>query len=112
MRPKAGCWGRAPRQRSARKRTPTSGTRRTPGRAFILTSHDGGATWSWKQKLASPYTFMVTESRWLQLAPDKAETVNGGQAFGPFTSDLRGVSPSAVFADADLGYAAADGALQ
>src|SRR5438094_5805207 len=83
-----------------------------PLRAFILTSHDGGATWSWKQKVASRYTFMVTESRWLQLAPDKADTVNGGQAFGPFTSDLRGVSPSVVFAGAELGYATADGALQ
>jgi photosystem II stability/assembly factor-like uncharacterized protein len=61
-------------------------------RDFIYTSTDGGATWTWKQKLASPYTYMVTELRWLQLAPDVEESVNGGQAFSPYTTDLK-VSP-------------------
>lgn len=81
-------------------------------RDFIFTSRDGGATWSWKQKMASPYTFMVTETRWLQLAPDVEETVNGGQAFGPFKSDFHAAAPYAVFADDQVGYASDGGALQ
>jgi hypothetical protein len=35
---------------------------------------------------------MVTELRWLQLAPDVEESVNGGQGFSPYTTDLK-VSP-------------------
>src|SRR5438034_370994 len=83
-------------------------------RQYIFVSIDGGASWRWKQKIASPYTVMVTESRWLQLAPGKPEeTVNGGQQFHPFESDFSAVSSGATvqasFADADLGYAVAAG---
>jgi photosystem II stability/assembly factor-like uncharacterized protein len=55
---------------------------------------------------------MVTESRWLQLAPDVEETVNGGQAFGPYQSDFHGTAPRVVFADARVGYAADGDGLQ
>ena len=86
-------------------------------RQYIFVSIDGGASWRWKQKIASPYTVMVTESRWLQLAPGKPEeTVNGGQQFHPFESDFSAVSSGATvqasFADADLGYAVAAGILR
>ena len=77
-------------------------------RDFIYTSRDGGRTWVWKQKVASPYTYLVSESRWLQLAPDVMESVNGGQAFGPYQCDLRVYPPlQAYFVDADLGYVVA-----
>ena len=90
-----------------------SGTQSDPTwpRDFIYTSTNGGVTWTWKQKTASPYTVMVTESRWLQLAPDVEETVNGGQAFGPYASDFHQAAPQAVFADSQVGYSSEDGGL-
>lgn len=82
-------------------------------RDFVYTSSDGGTTWTWKQKLASPYTYMVTELRWLQLAPDVLETVNGGQAFAPYATDLKVTPPFAAdFVNADHGYVVAGGAVQ
>jgi photosystem II stability/assembly factor-like uncharacterized protein len=82
-------------------------------RDFIYTSNDGGETWNWKQKLASPYTYMVTELRWLQLAPSIDESVNGGQAFGPYQTDLKVTPPfRASFVNADHGYVVAGSAIQ
>ena len=81
-------------------------------RDFMYTSRDGGATWTWKQKLGSPFTFLVSEQRWLQLGSDVMESVNGGQQFHPFTTDLRAVPPlQATFPDAVAGYVAAGGAI-
>jgi photosystem II stability/assembly factor-like uncharacterized protein len=82
-------------------------------RDFIYTSTDGGATWTWKQKLGSPYTYMVTELRWLQLAPDVMESVNGGQAFAPFATDLKVTPPfKAYFVNVFLGYVVAGTVVQ
>lgn len=89
-----------------------------PLRTFIYTSTDGGATWRWRQKLASAQTVMVTETRWLQYdAPNMMESVNGGQAFGPYSSDFGPLSPVAggtvmVFAGASTGYATGRGQLE
>lgn len=82
-------------------------------RDFIYTSTDGGATWTWKQKLGSPYTYMVTELRWLQLAPDVMESVNGGQAFAPYVTDLKVTPPfKAYFVNVFLGYVVAGTEVQ
>ena len=91
-----------------------SGTQQDPTwpRDFIYTSNDGGATWKWKQKIASPYTFLVTESRWLMLAPDVDESLNGGREFHPYDTNFRPVPPlEALFPDAEVGYATAGGAV-
>lgn len=81
-------------------------------RDFIYVSRDGGATWTWKQKIASPFTFLVTESRWLQLAPDIALSVNAGQAFGPLTTNLKVSRPlQASFPEGGVGYVTAGGAV-
>jgi photosystem II stability/assembly factor-like uncharacterized protein len=80
---------------------------------FIYTSTDGGATWTWKQKLASPYTYMVSELRWLQLAPDTMESVNGGQVFSPFATDLKVTPPvRASFVNDVVGYVVAGSVIQ
>lgn len=86
-------------------------------RDFIYTSSDGGATWQWKQKLASRDTVMVTESRWLQFTPDIMESVNGGQAFGLYQTDFTPLSPvlggtRVTFADATVGYATGRGSME
>ena len=89
-----------------------SGSQQKPGypRDFIYVSTDGGATWTWKQKLASPYTYMASELRWLQLSPDVDESVNGGQAFGPYKTDFNLAPPfKAYFVSADQGYVVAPG---
>jgi len=91
-----------------------SGTQHDPTwpRDFIYMSHDGGATWTWKQKIASPYTYLVTESRWLMLAPDVDESLNGGQEFHPYGTNFRAVPPlEALFPDAEVGYATSGGAV-
>ncbi len=81
-------------------------------RDFIYTSRDGGATWTWKQKIASPFTFLVTESRWLQLAPDIALSVNGGQAFAPLATNLKvGTPVQASFPDGEVGFVSTGGAV-
>ena len=81
-------------------------------RDFIYISRDGGATWTWKQKLGSPYTFPVTELRWLQLAPDVEESVNGGQAFSPYDTNFVPAPPlQAEFSDAETGYVISGGAV-
>lgn len=85
-------------------------------RDFIYTSRDGGATWTWKQKLAGDVV-MVTESRWLTLiAPGQSlESVNGGQQFHVYDSDFSPDSAGTsqiVFADANTGYAEGGSLLQ
>jgi photosystem II stability/assembly factor-like uncharacterized protein len=79
-------------------------------RDFIYVSRDGGATWTWKQKIPSPYMFLITELRWLQLAPDIAVSVNGGQGFQPLETNLHVAPPmQAVFPDGKVGYLSAGG---
>lgn len=87
-------------------------------RQYVFTSNDGGATWRWKTKVASPYVVMVTESRWLQLVwPGQSyESTNGGQQFHLYDSDFHTDTPvggpQIVFADANVGYAEGRGAVQ
>ena len=87
-------------------------------RAFIYTSVDDGATWNWKQKLFPlSHTVMLTEQRWIQYQPDIEETVNGGQQFHPYATDMVLLSPSVdgtevVFADATIGYATGRGQIE
>lgn len=87
-------------------------------RQYIFTSADGGATWAWKQKVAARTMAMVTESRWLEVMPPNRmdESVNGGQQFHPFDTNLSGdISTGGaqlVFADANVGYATAGSMLQ
>ena len=87
-----------------------------PHRHYMFMSVDGGTTWMWKQKVASQDTVIVTESRWLQLAPDVEETVNGGQQFHPFesdfTADTTAGAMNAVFTGTDVGYVAAGDAVK
>jgi photosystem II stability/assembly factor-like uncharacterized protein len=85
-------------------------------RHYIFTSTDGGATWRWLMKVASASVVMVTPSRWLDFSiPGQAmESINDGQQFHQFTSDLYPTSPSTqfVFADANVGYASGAGLVQ
>jgi photosystem II stability/assembly factor-like uncharacterized protein len=78
-------------------------------RHYIFSSTDGGATWRWLMKVASASVVMVTPSRWLDFSVPglPMESINGGQQFHQFTSDLDLRSPSTqfVFADANVGYA-------
>jgi photosystem II stability/assembly factor-like uncharacterized protein len=97
-----------------------SGTQHDPTwpRDFIYTSRDGGATWTWKQKVSTPVLALVTETRWLELdVPGQLyESDNGGQAMAPFASDIAKDTPVdgavMVFADPSVGYVAAGGTLQ
>jgi photosystem II stability/assembly factor-like uncharacterized protein len=89
-----------------------------PDRQYIFVSTDGGAAWSWKQKVASRYIVMVSEMRWLQLVvPGQSyESTNGGQQFHQydsyFNTDTPAGGPQIVFADAQVGYAEGRGSLQ
>lgn len=88
-------------------------------RNYIFRSTDGGATWQWLTKAPPMGIVMVTEARWLILVGGEApqETVNGGQQWHPFTTDLNLDSPvlggtQIVFADALVGYETGRGLLQ
>lgn len=88
-----------------------------PDRQYLFTSTDFGATWVWKQKVPSRVLAVVTASRLVEMdAPGQlAESTNGGQAIGPFTSDVIGVpmeGAALVFADANVGYLVGGGTLQ
>ena len=87
------------------------------GTPYIFKSTDGGATWAWVTKTPTPAIALVSEVRWLDFsAPGQPmESANGGQAFQPYASDfLAGDTSGArfVFADANTGYAVAEGVLQ
>ena len=86
-------------------------------RSFIYTSNDGGASWSWKQKVPSSELVMVTESRWLQYAPDFLESTDGGHGFSPYNTDFSPLSPALggttmVFAGDSVGFATGRGQLE
>jgi len=87
-------------------------------RAYVFKSLDRGASWSWMEKIPSPYVAMVTESRWLLLiAPGQSqETTNSGQQWHPYASDFNTDTPvggpQVVFSDSLVGYAEGRAALQ
>jgi photosystem II stability/assembly factor-like uncharacterized protein len=85
-----------------------------PDNQFVLKSTDGGTSWSLVTKVPSSAVVMVTESRWLDYtAPGQPmESVNGGQQFHPFASDLNLAPTQLVFADANVGYAVGAGAIE
>lgn len=86
------------------------------GTPYIFESTDAGASWSWVTKTPTASVVVVTESRWLDFSDPRNPTVsvNGGQAFQPFTTDLKsdGDESRFVFADANVGYASGNGLLQ
>ena len=86
------------------------------GTPYIFESTDGGESWKWVTKTPTANVVLVTPSRWLDFSdPDHlTESLNGGQAFGPFKSDFNSVGAGAtqvVFAD-KIGYASSDLGLQ
>jgi photosystem II stability/assembly factor-like uncharacterized protein len=85
-----------------------------PDNQFVLKSTDGGASWSLVTRVPSRAVVMVTESRWLDYTtPGQAmESVDGGQQFHPYASDLNLPATHFVFADANVGYAASGDAVQ
>src|SRR5690348_6058442 len=87
-------------------------------RNFVYVSTDGGATWTWKQKVPTAELVLVTELRWLEIGPPGQldESTNGGQATGPYENDLRldrSDAPGQIlFGDASVGYGWRGGTLQ
>lgn len=85
---------------------------------FVYVSTNGGATWTWKQKVASHELVLVTQQRWLEIDPPGRldESTNGGQATGPFQSNLnidQSAGPGQIlFGDASVGYVSRGGTLQ
>lgn len=88
-----------------------------PHRQYVYTSTTFGQ-WVWRQKVPSRILAIVTPARWLEIdGPGQlAESVNGGQAIGPYASDVASDTPvdgaAMVFGDAQTGYIAAAGTLQ
>jgi photosystem II stability/assembly factor-like uncharacterized protein len=87
-------------------------------RQYVFSSGDGGASWIWLTKIPASVV-MVTETRWLALTGPgpMQETINGGQQWHPYSTDLNIDSPvlggtQIVFADAQTGYETGRGALQ
>jgi photosystem II stability/assembly factor-like uncharacterized protein len=81
---------------------------------FVLTSTDGGASWSLVATVPSRAVVMVTESRWLDYTtPGQAmESVDGGQQFHQYASDFNLAATQFVFADTNIGYAVGSGMIQ
>ena len=97
-----------------------TGTQHDPTwpRDFVYASANGGASWTWKQKVPSHELVLVTEQRWLEIdAPGRLdESTNGGQAMSPFQSNLN-IDPSAapgqiLFGDERVGYVSRGATLQ
>jgi photosystem II stability/assembly factor-like uncharacterized protein len=95
------------------------GRTQTGSSTYVYRSTDDGTTWRFvsKEPLDQIDVSFLSATRWLQIAPpgDSRETTDAGASWHPFTTDYQQAAPIApqiVFADANIGYATARGAIQ